>query len=68
MHAQATEALVQNARAFRHLASIDLSENLLEPEHAAAITGVLDNVIIGEQRDYDFEDGDDDPRYVAVGE
>ena len=71
MHARATEALVRHARAFRHLASIDLSENLLEPEHAIAIRDVLDNVIIGEQRDYDYEDGDDEedfPRYVAVGE
>jgi hypothetical protein len=71
MHRRATELLVQHAPAFRHLASIDLSQNLLEPEHALAIRAVLDNVIIGKQREYDFEEGDDEedyPRYVAVGE
>jgi len=73
MHRRATEALVQNAARFRHLASIDLSENLLEDSHVEAIRGVLDNVIIGEQREYDPDDGDPDdddelPRYVAVGE
>ncbi|MDQ3334525.1 MAG: hypothetical protein M4D80_05150 [Myxococcota bacterium] len=71
MHRLATDALVQNAKAFRHLASIDLSQNLLAPEHVEAIRAVLDNVIIDNQREYDVDEGDDEadfPRYVAVGE
>jgi len=75
MHACAAASLVEHAKRFRHLASIDLSANLLEASHARAICGALDNVIIGEQRTYDRDDDEDDDddedasrRYVAVGE
>jgi predicted DNA-binding WGR domain protein len=59
---QTTEALVQHAAAFRHLASIDLSSNMLRADETTAIRDVLDNVIVAEQREY-HED-----RYVRVGE
>jgi len=73
MAGRGVRAFVANAPAFRHLASIDLSENLLDREEAARIGAVLDNVIIGKQRhrdeDYDDdEDGEEAFRYVAVGE
>lgn len=60
--AEAASALVAHARAFRHLASIDLSANLLSTDEVAQIRGALDNVIVTEQRPFD---GD---HYVAVGE
>ena len=64
-----TEQLVRNAPRFRHLAEIDLSRNLLRDDEIAAIRAVLDNVVIGEQRERD-DDFEDDPadRYVEVGE
>jgi hypothetical protein len=67
-------AFEEHAAAFRHLASIDLSENLLEHEEAARIRAVLDNVILTDQRereseDYEEEEADGEiTRYVAVGE
>lgn len=69
----AADALVEHAAAFRHLASIDLSENVLEPDEAARIRAVLDNVIIGNQREREedeYEDGEvvEAGRYVALGE
>ncbi len=65
--------LVEYASAFRHLASIDLGGNQLEPDEAARIRAVLDNVIVVEQRDIDddYEEQEADgerARYVAVGE
>jgi hypothetical protein len=74
MAGRACDALVQNAQAFRHLASLDLSENLLSERQVTAIRAVLDNVIVDDQRDRDDDDdgddddADDDDRYVAVGE
>lgn len=59
----AARALVTHARAFRHLASLDLSANLLSDDDGARIRGALDNVIVTEQRPFDGE-----RRYVAVGE
>jgi predicted DNA-binding WGR domain protein len=65
-----TEFLVAHAPAFRHLASIDLSRNLLVASEVAQIRAVLDNVIVVDQRERDDTDEDDDDgyRYVAVGE
>ncbi len=63
-----TDFLVGHARAFRHLASIDLSNNLLVASEVAEIRAVLDNVIIGKQRERDDTDEEDELRYVAVGE
>ena len=58
----AADALVANARAFRHLAAIDLSANLLDASEVTRIRDVLDNVIVADQRPLD------DERYVALGE
>ncbi len=66
----ATDALVEHAAAFRHLASIDLTDNVLEPDEIARIRAVLDNVIFGDQRERE-EDEDDDGElghYVSLGE
>lgn len=63
--------LVEHAAAFRHLASIDLSQNQLSDDEVAAIRRVLDNVITVDQRDiYDDEEDVEDPnlerhRYAA---
>lgn len=68
------ELLRQHATLFRHLASIDLSQNLLLPREAAQIRDVLDNVILVDQREREMEDYEEDEadgetvRYVAVGE
>lgn len=68
------ELLRQHATLFRHLASIDLSENLLLPREAAQIRDVLDNVILVDQREREMEDYEETEadgeivRYVAVGE
>jgi hypothetical protein len=64
-----TEFLVAHAPAFRHLASIDLSHNLLVASEVAEIRAVLDNVIVVDQRERDDSDDDvEGNRYVAVGE
>lgn len=66
--------LRQHATLFRHLASIDLSANLLLPREAAQIRDVLDNVILVDQREREMEDYEEAEadgetvRYVAVGE
>lgn len=65
--------LVEHAARFRHLASLDLSLNLLEPDEVERVRGVLDNVIVTDQRevDYDYEQLEQDgetARYVAIGE
>jgi uncharacterized protein (TIGR02996 family) len=76
MARNATAELVRHAAAFRHLASIDLTQNTLRPREQDQICAVLDNVVIGNQRLSDEEeddayddadDGDDDGRnrYVA---
>lgn len=67
------ELLRQHAPLFRHLASIDLSRNLLLPDECEQIRGVLDNVILVDQRERDdyYEEDEADgevARYVAVGE
>jgi uncharacterized protein (TIGR02996 family) len=67
-------ALVANAPAFRHLAALDLRENLMTDEQCQQVRDALDNVIVTDQRDrqdYDEdeeEDGIDNFRYVALGE
>jgi uncharacterized protein (TIGR02996 family) len=65
----ATTLLVEHARHFRHLASFDLSDNVLTPEEIAELRDVLDNIITNAQRERE-DDFPDDPgvRYVAVGE
>jgi uncharacterized protein (TIGR02996 family) len=67
--------LEEHARAFRHLASLDLSRNLLEAEHCDRVRAVLDNVILTDQREIDHDDYEEEEqaegalvRYVAVGE
>ncbi len=60
---EAAAALVEHAAAFRHLAALDLSANLLAADDIARIAGVLDNVIATDQRP---RYGDE--RYVAIGE
>ena len=64
-----TDHLVAHAPAFRHLASLDLSRNLLTDDEIAQIEAVLDNVILVDQRERDV-DYTDDPgeRYIDVGE
>ncbi len=66
----ATASLVEHAAAFRHLASIDLDENMLLADEMAQIRAVLDNVIPGDQRDRDYDANDEQElgRYAAVGE
>ncbi len=64
----------EHAAAFRHLASIDLTHNLLASEEAEQIRDVLDNVIVCDQRERELDDYEEDEaegemvRYVAVGE
>lgn len=66
--------LREHAARFRHLASIDLSANLLLPPEADAIREVLDNVVVVGQREREFDDYEEaeadgeTARYVAVGE
>lgn len=55
------EHLIANAKAFRHLTRLDLSENLLE-EQLHAIRAALPNAVVDGQRDAE------DDRYVALGE
>ncbi len=68
------ELLREHAPRFRHLASIDLSANLLDAREAETIREVLDNVILVGQRELeldDYEEAEADGeivRYVAVGE
>ena len=63
--ADAAGALVGHARAFRHLAALDLSSNHLAPADIERIRDVLDNVMCMDQREmYDGGEG----RYVEVGE
>ena len=70
MAARATELLLANAAAFRHLASIDLKSNLFTLEEARRVAAALPNVTIGTQREReeDEDDPDEDYRYVALGE
>ena len=49
---------------FRHLKRLDLSENLFE-ERLDELKAALPNVVLDEQRE---NYGDDEDRYVAVGE
>ena len=58
------DALIRLAPAFRHLMWIDLSGNLLE-ERLDELKVALPNAVLGEQRE---NYGDEDDRYVAVGE
>lgn len=68
------ELLRQYAPRFRHLASIDVSANLLRDDEVARIREVLDNTIPFDQRDRELDDYEEDEadgevaRYVAVGE
>jgi uncharacterized protein (TIGR02996 family) len=59
------DLLLKHALAFRHLAVLDLRENLLE-QGGARIAEVLPNALVGDQREL-YDDGGDD-RYTAVGE
>jgi uncharacterized protein (TIGR02996 family) len=56
------DALVGHAAAFQHLERLDLSENLLAAR-VAEVQRVFPRAHLGEQRE-----GDDEERYVAVGE
>ena len=66
----ATAELVKHARAFRHLASIDLDGNMLLADEVTQIRDVLDNVVPGVQREREYNDDDDEEldRYCAVAE
>jgi len=64
---QGATLLAHHAGAFRHLASLDLSSNLLEPAASERIAAALDNVVIGPQREFDG-DPEEDYRYVAEHE
>ncbi|HEU0034440.1 MAG TPA: WGR domain-containing protein [Kofleriaceae bacterium] len=64
----------RHADAFRHLAELDLEENLLSRDDTRAIRAVLDNAVVSDQRERDDDDGDDEDddtdswRYAAIGE
>ncbi|MEJ7600701.1 MAG: hypothetical protein WKG01_22535 [Kofleriaceae bacterium] len=69
----AADSLVAHAAAFRHLASLDLSANVLERAEIDRIRAVLDNVITVGQRERDEDEYEDDElvelgRYVSIGE
>ena len=65
----AATLLVEHAPHFRHLASFDLSDNVLLDEEIVELRDVLDNIITNGQRERE-DDFPDDPgvRYVALGE
>jgi uncharacterized protein (TIGR02996 family) len=64
MAEDATASLIANAAAFRALASIDVSENLLSEANLRRLRAVLPNIVSREQRDH--IEGDD--RFAAIGE
>jgi uncharacterized protein (TIGR02996 family) len=57
------ERLLAAAGSLRKLEVLDLSNNYLSPAMCAAVQRALPNARVGEQRD-----GDDESRYVSVGE
>ncbi|MFP2927329.1 WGR domain-containing protein [Pyxidicoccus sp. 3LG] len=59
--------LAANADAFKHLKRLDVTRNLLTPKGAKLIAKLCPDVASGNQR-RDYSDGEDDHRYVAVGE
>jgi hypothetical protein len=61
------EALIEAGRAFAHLEKLDLSENLLTDKTTGRILGLAGDVTAVPQRQ-DYAAGDDDHRYVSVGE
>lgn len=56
------EVLLEQADQVKHLKRLDLSENLLDVS-VERLKAALPNVVVGEQRE-----GDEEDRYVAVGE
>lgn len=56
------EVLLEQAEKVKHLKRLDLSENLLDAS-VERLKAALPNVVLGEQRE-----GDEEDRYVAVGE
>ncbi|HEY7372965.1 MAG TPA: WGR domain-containing protein [Polyangia bacterium] len=60
---EGARALLASAPAFAHLERIDLTENFLSAEMVQAVEKLCPDVRAGDQRD-----GDEDDRYVAVGE
>jgi hypothetical protein len=64
MAEDATASLIANAAAFRALASIDVSENLLSEGNLRRLRAVLPNIVSREQRDH--VEGYD--RFAAIGE
>lgn len=56
------EVLLAQAEQVKHLKRLDLSENLLDAS-LVRLKAALPNVVVGEQRE-----GDEEDRYVAVGE
>jgi uncharacterized protein (TIGR02996 family) len=59
-------AMAANAAAYKHLKHLDVTENLLSDEGAKQVAKLCESVARGNQREDDG--GDDDDRYVAVGE
>ncbi|HEX8538484.1 MAG TPA: WGR domain-containing protein [Cystobacter sp.] len=62
---EGAEALAANAAAFKHLKRLDVTENLLSDESQKRMAALGEHVAHGNQRD---DDGDEEYRYVAVGE
>jgi uncharacterized protein (TIGR02996 family) len=58
------EALIRDAKAFKHLKTLDVSENYLTPAGQKQLTQAIPSVMKGNQR----EPYDEDDRYTAVGE
>lgn len=65
LRAEDADALIAHAGAFAHLEQLDLSGNLLDEGSAERIVAALPRAVVASQRE-DY--GDEDARYVAVGE
>lgn len=69
MWREGAQALIEHAAAFRHLELLDLRDNYLGGELAAAIKGAIPCANVTGQKELDDDDEDDDPyRYITVGE
>ena len=68
MWREATQALLENAAAFRHLELLDLADNYFDDEMARAIKKAIPCANVDDQKQLDDDDDDDPYRYVTVGE
>lgn len=62
------EVLLANAAAFKHLKHLDVTRNLLSDKAAKSLAKLCADVARGNQRHHDYDEEDEDSRYVAVGE